>query len=312
MILLEAGAQPPVPLKSSEADTREVINYMRAMEHGLESRLPASLRLIRDLHGVLMRGVRGDRERPGEFRNIQNFIGRRGDTIGTARFVPPPVAEMREALNELEVYFHEETADTPPPLIKLALIHYQFETIHPFRDGNGRIGRLLLPLMMVKSNMMKQPLLYLSGYFEQHRDEYMDRLLAVSQRGDWDGWIDFFLAGVSAQAGASCEQAQALLSLRDRYLETFRKVRSSATLQTLIEHLFLEPSITIGGAAKLLNVSIATASANLNKLVDEKILREITGRRKGRFFIADAILSFSRDDDPAPRSEDEPITRTAG
>jgi Fic family protein len=314
LVLMEAVKRPRVPLHSSEKDTREVANYVRAMEYGLQriKELPLSLRLIRELHTVLLSSVRGDAERPGEFRTIQNFIGRRAGRIAQARFVPPPPAEMNVALNDFETYLHEATVDTPPTLVRLALIHYQFETIHPFRDGNGRIGRLLLPLMLCSCGQMPEPTLYLSSFFERHRQQYMDLLLQVSQRGDWTSWVDFFLRAVRACADESREQAQGLLDLRDKYLERFRSARSSALLQTLIDQLFRHPSVTIGEAARRLDVSQATASANIKKLVQAGMLREITGRRKGQFFVADEILSFSHDVEVVPTpAEEEEFTRTA-
>jgi Fic family protein len=317
LVLMEAAPteRPPVPLHSREADTREVVNYIRAMEYGLKrlKQMPLSLRVIREMHDVLLRGVRGDQERPGEFRVIQNFIGRRSDTIANARFVPPPVPEMLTALDDLERYLHEETADSPPLLVRLALIHYQFETIHPFRDGNGRIGRVLLPLMLCSTGKIGEPTLYLSGYFDHHREDYMDLLLRVSLRGDWTAWIDFFLQAVAVCANESREQAEGLINLLERYLARFRSARSSALLQTLIEELFRLPSMSIGDAVTLLKVSPATASANLKKLAAAGIVREITGRRKGQRYIADEIVSFSKDVATAAPTppEEQQVTRTA-
>jgi Fic family protein len=177
-----------------DADVREVANYVAALELGfsLLERLPVSLRLIRQIHERLMEGVRGQEQRPGEFRHIPNLIGHRGATPDTARFVPPPVKEMHEALHDLERYIGEHRDDLPF-LIQLALVHYQFEVIHPFMDGNGRVGRLLIALQLRERAYLPQPLLYLSAYFEYHRDAYRDHLLAVSRSGTWTQWIDFFL-----------------------------------------------------------------------------------------------------------------------
>ena len=181
-------------------DVLEVANYVRALEYGLDrlEELPLSLRLLREMHRVLLRGVRGDTQTPGEFRRSQNWIGPPGCTLMEAVYVPPPVIEMGDALDRLEKYFHSESEY--PPLIRLALIHYQFEAIHPFLDGNGRIGRLLMALLLCTERLLSQPVLYLSAYFEKHREEYYQRLFAVSQRGCWEDWIKFFLQAVAVQA----------------------------------------------------------------------------------------------------------------
>lgn len=307
LVLLDVdeAQRPALPPHSRKEDTLEVANYIRAMEHGLArlKEIPVSLRLIRDVHAVLLKDVRGGHERPGEFRTLQNFIGDDGDRIAGARFVPPPVTQMLALLDDFEKYLHEETDDSPPLLIRLALIHYQFETIHPFRDGNGRLGRLLLALMLCSSERLVDPTLYLSGYFDQNRDEYMDRLLLVSQRGDWVGWINFFLKGVAECAKDSREQAEGLIALRDNYLGRFRAARSSGLLQTLIEDLFKQPSMRIGDAVDLLGVSHAAASYNLKKLEAAGIVREITGRRRNQIYYAAEIVRFSQDVENRPRPE---------
>ena len=295
VLVLEAADAVVPPLESGLENTREVLNYVRAMEHGRArlSELPVCIRLICEIHGVLLEGVRGERERPGQLRTVQNWIGARGSSIHEARFVPPPPAEMREALNDLERYLNEPAGDDAlPVLVRLALVHYQFEAIHPFRDGNGRVGRLLIPLILVSQGLMRDPLLYMSAYFERNRGEYMDRLLAVSTKGAWDEWIRFFLAGVADSARGALGQAEGLLALRESYHARFQSARSSALLQKLVDHLFQKPSVTIADVGRVLGVTAASASANIRKLVDAGILAEATGRKRDQVFVASEILRF--------------------
>ncbi len=312
LVLLEVSG---ATRDSQNQDTQEVLNYIRAMRHGMARlrELPVSLRLIREIQRELIYGVRGERERPGEFRNIQNWIGKRGDPIHAARFVPPPVPEMLAALDDLERYLNRIPTDNDPPLsVELALIHYQFEAIHPFRDGNGRIGRLLLPLLLCSRGRMRDPLLYLSSFFERHRDTYMDLLLRVSQKGDWRAWVQFFLKAVIESAEDSVRQAEGLLALRDRYHRQFQAARSSALLQRLIDDLFQNPAITIGRATKLLNVTPMAASYNINKLQTAGILREATGRKKNKVFIATGIVAFMHDaGDGRPEAEAATVQTTS-
>lgn len=304
LVLFEAESDEPGRRGRPDADTREVLNYVRAMYRGLEllKSLPVSLRLIREVHGVLLTGVRGERERPGEFRQSQSWIrGTRDDDISNARFVPPPPAEMTKALHDLESYMNrEQTPGRDPLLVQFALIHYQFEAIHPFRDGNGRIGRLLIPLLLVSHRRLDGPFLYLSAFFERNRDRYMDLLLRVSQLGDWVSWIDFFLRGVYESASEANEQALGLLDLRQQYHRRVQKGRSSALLIRLIDELFQRPSITINQAAALLNVTGPAAANNVHRLVSEGILREVTGRKRNQVFVADEILSFMYDTPTLP------------
>lgn len=293
LVLLEAGVPPASQDARAAADTREVLNYVRAMERGLEllKTIPVSLRLLRDIHAVLLDGVRGGEDRPGEFRTVQNYIGSRQASIAEARFVPPPVAEMHDALNAWERDLHREP-DPLPLLVGLAVAHYQFEAIHPFRDGNGRVGRLLIPLLLCAHERLSDPLLYMSAYFDRYRDQYMDLLLAVSTRGAWREWVGFFLRGVAECAFEGQKLTDGLLALRDRYHGLIRSARSSALVGTLIDDLFRVPSITIGRAAALLNVTPAAASYNLRKLQDLGVIAEVTGRTRGQVFVAREILDF--------------------
>ncbi len=291
LALLEAGV--PSSDTTTLGDTREVLNYMRAMEHGLEllKKMPVSLRLVRELHGVLLDGVRGGQDRPGEFRAVQNYIGSRNAPISAARYVPPPVQEMKDALNHWEKGLHLDP-DPMPLLVRLALAHYQFEAIHPFRDGNGRVGRLLIPLLLCERERLPDPLLYMSSFFERYRDEYVDGLLRVSTHGDWDSWLRFFLAGVVVCARESLTMAEELLALRDSYHAAVRSARSSGLLAALIDALFRVPTLTIAQAANLTGVTAASASSNLQKLVRLKIVDEVSGRTRGQVFLAKEILSF--------------------
>lgn len=292
LVLLEAGVAPAQDARAS-ADTREVLNYVRAMERGLEllRTIPVSLRLLREVHAVLLDGVRGGEDQPGQFRTVQNYIGSRQASIADARFVPPPVGEMQTALADWERDLHREP-DPLPLLVRLAVAHYQFEAIHPFRDGNGRVGRLLIPLLLCAHERLSDPLLYMSAYFDRHREQYMDLLLAVSTRGAWREWVGFFLQGVAQCALDGQRLTDGLLALRDRYHGLIRSARSSALSGTLIDDLFRVPSITIGRAADLLNVTPAAASYNLRKLTDLGIVAEVTGRTRGQVFVAREILDF--------------------
>lgn len=284
---------------TADEDTYEVLNYIESMIHGIRrlEDLPVCLRLIREVHEKLLTGVRGGRERPGEFRTDQNWVrGRLDDSIHNARFVPPPVREMTEALEGFERYLNRPPSpEHDPVLIQLALIHYQFETIHPFRDGNGRVGRLLIPLLLCSYGRLDSLILYLSAFFEKNRDLYVDLLLHVNQTGEWEPWIDFFLRGVLESSEESVAQATELLALRQRYHRQFQKGRSSALLIKLIDRLFQTPSITIASAAEHLEVSNQAASNNIKKLAEAGILHETTGRRKGQVFLAAEIMNFMYD-----------------
>jgi Fic family protein len=294
----EARGERPNP---SSSDVSEVANYARSLEYGLErlSTLPLSLRLIREIHRKLLTGVRGQHQTPGEFRLSQNWIGPPGCTLTEAAYVPPPVPEMEEALDALEKYLHEPS--DIPPLIWLAFIHYQFEAIHPFLDGNGRIGRLLTSLLMCSRGLLPQPLLYLSAYFEKHRREYYDGLLSVSQRGYWTAWIEFFLRGVAEQAKDVLLRTERLLNLWQSYREKFSTVRSSSLLQRLIDGLFESPVLTIPRAALLLEITRAAAALHVKRLLEAGILSEIQGRRHPRLFLAESILNAIEDpmDEPS-------------
>jgi Fic family protein len=274
-------------------DTREVRNYVTALEYGLKrlSELPVSLKLLTELHGRLLKGVRGADKSPGEFRDRQNFIGRPGMALKDARFVPPPVEEMHGALEAFEQFLRAPSER--PFLIDLALLHYQFEAIHPFRDGNGRVGRLLIPLLLCERNILTKPLLYLSAYLERHRAQYMDLLLRVSQKGEWERWIEFFLNGVAEQAVDGVERATKLMTLWRDYRKRLQTARMSILAQNLVDQLFQQPAMSVGLAQQVLGVSFASAQNNIVRLVKLGILQEMTGRKRDRIFIAPEILQLT-------------------
>ena len=284
------GMAPTPP----EADVKEVHNYVRALEYGLGrlETLPVSLRLIREIHERLMEGVRGEHATPGEFRRTQNWIGPLGATLDEALFVPPPATQMHEALGAFEKYLHSH--DVYPPLVRLALMHYQFEAIHPFIDGNGRVGRLLISLLLVEWGLLSQPLLYLSAFFSHHRQDYYDLLIAVSERGAWSEWISFFLQGVGEQALDAVRRARRLQELQAAWHERLTQARTSALLLQLADHLFDTPVITIPEAERLLDVTYRSAKLNVEKLVDAGILSQVGDADYGKTYIANEILEVIR------------------
>jgi Fic family protein len=262
-----------------------------ALDYGLSrlSELPVSLRLIRELHEKLMTGVRGDIWTPGEFRRTQNWIGPVGSTLETAPYVPPPFDEMLVTLQQVEKFIHENS--DLPPLVRVGLIHYQFEAIHPFLDGNGRVGRLLIMLLLCQWNLLPQPLLYLSSYFEKHRSKYYARLLAVSQRGEWQEWLSFFLTGIRDQSQEATQRVQRLQSLREKYYLMFAGKRDSVRLNMLLDFLIGHPIITIRQVEEGLKVTdYKIAQRYIAKLQDAGVLREATGKSRNRVFRADEIL----------------------
>jgi Fic family protein len=272
-------------------DVKEVQNYVSALQYGLErlSTLPVSLRLMRELHSRLLQGVRGEHWTLGEFRRSQNWIGAPGSTIQTATYVPPPVDEMNQALGDLEKFIHR--TDNLPNLIRLALVHYQFEAIHPFLDGNGRVGRLLNSLLLHDWRLLLQPVLYLSAYFEANRQAYYDHLLAVSQKGAWHDWFLYFLYGVQTQAEDSIQRIQRLQFLRDSYREQFQQTRSSARLLLVIDWLFTQPIFNIPQLSEMLSVTYSAAQRYVTQLERAGIVTEITGQARNRVYRADEILA---------------------
>lgn len=280
------GFAPPVP----EEDVREVLNYVHAMEYGLERRetLPVSLRFVRELHERLFAGIRGQAT-PGEFRRTQNWIGRPGCTLNEATYVPPPVPQMQEALAAWESYIHAD--DDLPPLVRLALIHYQFEAIHPFLDGNGRVGRLLNSILLVDWGLLPYPLLYLSAYFESNRPAYYDALFHVSTRGDWANWLNFYLQGVITQGEDGISRARQLLDLQLHWRATLSQdARTSILMGRLADYLFEWPILTIPRVQQFLDVSYPTAKSYVEKLARAGIVKAGARSAQGKIFYAPAIL----------------------
>lgn len=301
VFFFQAAETPGEPQKTTSSDVVEVMNYARTLEYGMErlSTLPLSLRLICEMHEKLLTGVRGQHQTPGEFRRSQNWIGTPGCTLTEATYVPPPLPEMRDALDAFEKYLY--APPDMPPLVRLALIHYQFEAIHPFLDGNGRIGRLLISLLMRAGGLLPQPLLYISAYFERHRQEYYDHLLAISQKGHWAAWLGFFLRGVAEQSNDALARINRLLHLWESYREQFSAARSTVLIQRLIDALFESPVVTIPRAARLLGVTYPAAATHIRNLLNAGILTEIPERRHPRLFLAEGILHAIEDpiDEPS-------------
>jgi len=286
-------ALPGMKPAPSDADAREVLNYVRALEYGLErvQTLPVSLRLVRELHERLMEGVRGEKATPGEFRRSQNWIGKPGCTLNDADYIPPPVPEMNIALDAFEKYLH--SGNDHPPLVRLAFIHYQFEAIHPFLDGNGRIGRLLLSLLLVNWKLLPLPLLYMSAFFERNRQDYYDLLRAVSESGAWRDWLAFFLRGVAEQSQEANQMAKELQDLQSAWRTIFQKARGSALTLKMVDLLFKQPVWTIPEMQKELGVSFQSTQKHMKRLMEAGIVREKTGGRYDRVYMATDILRLS-------------------
>jgi len=287
LFFFEAAGEPPRDM----SDVREVANYVRALETGLLRihELPMSKRLLRELHHILMAGVRGGEALPGEFRQAQNWIGTPGASLHDAIFVPPPVPEMEQALDAYERFLND--AQPYPFLVWLAIAHYQFEAIHPFRDGNGRIGRLLMTLLLCHHGALTEPLLYLSAFFEKNRREYYERLLRVSQHGEWEEWIRFFLRAVEEQAKDAVARATRLNQLRDELGSRVRSARTSALEVATLDELFKFPAISVPTLAQTLKVTYPSALRIVEKFVKNNVLQEATGRSRNRIYYAPDVVA---------------------
>jgi len=289
----EAGA----PVERAPDDVKEVRNYVVALEDGVKrlDKIPLSLRLVRDLHRMLMSGVRGDEADPGEFRRIQNWIG--GRTAATARYVPPPPNELPGCLDAWEKYLHSRDL---PPLIQAALIHYQFEAIHPFIDGNGRVGRLLITLFLIERQVLPSPLLYLSAFFEAKRDDYYGLLTGVSEGAEWHPWILYFLEGVINQSKDALARVERVNRLREEWNRSLT-TRLSSNIMQLLDRLMANPFITVKGAEKDLKVAFTTAQRAIDVLVERKILVQTDDAKRGRLYVANRLLDIL--DEPAIRTQ---------
>ncbi len=286
LLLFENEETPGVPLD----DVKEVSNYVAALEHGIKrlKELPLSLRLIKEIHAILMRGGRGGNKEPGEFRRSQNWVG--GSRPGNAKFVPPPPQEVIRSLGALETFIHGEPTQTPT-LIKAGLAHAQFESIHPFLDGNGRLGRLLIPFIMIAEGTLSSPLLYLSLYFKTRRTEYYEALQRVRTDGDWEGWLAFYLDGIAEVANQASDTATQLTSLFKEHENAIMGLgRSKETALKLHDLFKMRCILSLPVVSKELDVSFPTANKTMGKLQRLGFVKEITGKRRHRIFSYEPYL----------------------
>jgi Fic family protein len=300
--LLEVELDPE-RLKTS--DVSDIVNYIAAMKYGLErlDDLPLSLRLIREIHAELLRGGRGAHATPGEFRKSQNWIGPRGSTLTQATFVPPTVPVMNDALGAYEKFLHAPSER--PVLVDVGLAHAQFETIHPFLDGNGRVGRLLITFILVHSGTLRSPLLYLSYFFKLHRSEYYDRLMAVRRNGDWEGWLRFFLRGVATTAEEATRTAERIFELRERHRSLVLEENLGPNGLRLLVLLFKRPLVNINLVASGLDIAFPTANRLVARFEELGIVRETTGQKRSRVFRYEPYLQLF--DDPGFDVDDETL-----
>ncbi|MEI6242312.1 MAG: Fic family protein [Chlamydiota bacterium] len=269
----------------NEQDVQEVVNYIKALNHGLQriEEFPMSTRLIKEIHQILLSNTRGKEKNPGEFRTSQNWIGPAGVTLKNASFVPPPPLDALDAMSNLELFLHKESS--LPVLIACALIHYQFETIHPFLDGNGRLGRLLITFYLCWKKVMQKPLLYLSYYFKVHRQEYYDRLNWVREKGDYEQWVTFFLKGIIWASESALETIKKLLALADAHKKLLLKKKISSPLAiALLEYLCVKPHLSIQDVSMHFDTSYQTSKALMDHFVELGLLKEVTGKKRGRRF----------------------------
>ena len=290
--LLEAEAK--IFRADRPRDVEEVLNYVNAMNYGLERlrTLPISVRLIREIHKRLLKGVRGARRQPGELRTTQNWIGPGGCTLNEATFVPPPPSEVPKALGDWERFLHKDY--TMPFLIKVGLAHAQFETIHPFLDGNGRIGRLLITFLLCERGILQKPVLYLSYYFKRYRQRYYDLLQAVRDTGDWESWLKFFLQGITEVSQEATTTARRIVELREAHraliIEQFGRVAANGL--KVLESLYSRPIITVNDIADITGTSFTAANQLMQKFVAHELLSEITGQVRNRRFRYDAYIDL--------------------
>ena len=279
--------------KPDKKDVLEVENYVKAMQNGLNllQKLPVSVRLICEIHSVLMKNVRGGYASPGELRRSQNWIGPLGCTLDNATYVPPPVDEMKQSLSELERFLNTDL--DMPPLIQCALMHYQFEAIHPFLDGNGRIGRLLITFFLCERGILPQPLLYLSTFFDAYRDEYYRNLIDVSRYGKWHPWIRFFLRGIAVQAKSAIDNSREILLIYDEYIETLKRTKKIPDIAfKLIDELFVNPVISIPELCKRWKLAYNTVKRGVQRLQQLEIIHEITENKRNRLFVARKLMNI--------------------
>ena len=286
MLAVEAGAA----VERSPADLLKVANYVTALEYGIARlvKLPLSLRLVRELHARLMKDVRGETAEPGHFRRTQNWIGRRGCTLASATYVPPPPDRLMECLGLWERFLHDTSL---PPLVQIGMAHSQFEAIHPFLDGNGRVGRLLITLFLVEREILPAPLLYLSAFFEARRAEYYDRLLGVTERGEWEAWLRYFLTGVARQAEDAVSRAQRIDGLLASWRAKVGRISSKPGVD-IIDLLAENPFCTVTGIAKRLRIAFTTAQRAIDRLESAGVVVRASGAKRNRVYCARAILDI--------------------
>lgn len=289
LLLFESEEIPGVPLD----DVQEVSNYVAAMNYGLErlrGGFPLSLRLIREIHDILLSKGRGSTKQPGEFRRSQNWIG--GTRPGNAAFVPPPPDKVLDCMSALEKFIYEEKSKLPV-LIKAALIHVQFESIHPFLDGNGRLGRLLITFLLCAQGILREPILYLSLFFKTHRRQYYDLLQRVREDGDWEAWLDFFLTGIKETSEQAAETARRILAVFEQDRRKIEKLgRPASSALRVFQYLQSKPILSVPVVAKELGLSAPTVRKSVEHLVALDIAREVTGKKRGKLFVYDDYLAL--------------------
>jgi Fic family protein len=295
--LLAVELEPRPAWRRLPQDVDEVVRYVHAMNYGLSrvSDLPLSLRLIMEIHQELLSGGRGSHRLPGEFRTSQNWIGPENAGLTDATFVPPPVHEMKEALDNFERFLHE---DELPALVHAGLAHAQFETIHPFLDGNGRVGRLLITFLLVFRGVLHRPLLYLSVYLKRNRAEYYDRLMAIRNSGDWEAWLRFFLAGVAQTAEEATATARAILELREEHRRRIQQQTSGVNGLRVLDLLFERPLVHVNLVKDSLGISFVTANKLVEQLQSLGVVEEITGRKRDRIFSYTPYVALFQDEPP--------------
>lgn len=294
---VEEGSEPV-------ADVAEVVNYVKALNHGLarlqNDHFPMSLRLLREIHAILMQQVRGGKPAltPGEFRTSQNWIG--GSNLTNARFVPPPPHEMNQSLHDFETYLHAD--DTAPALVRCALLHYQLETIHPFNDGNGRLGRLLITFYLVWRGVLHEPMLYLSAYLKAHQQEYYDRLQQVRTDGNYEAWVRFFLEGIVTVSRQVIATTRAIQQLERRDIDRVLEGKAGHAGVLMLRHLMRQPVISVRDAEKALRTSYSTANGVVKEMERAGILKQVSkGRRHRKFIYSEYVQILAEGTEPIPR-----------
>ncbi len=290
--LLAAEARIFTPNQPNDVD--EVVNYVSAMNHGISrlSELPVSIRLIREIHTKLLQGVRGSHLTPGEVRTSQNWVGPAGCTLNEAAFVPPPPHQIMQDMSQLERFIHADTE--LPLLVKIGLVHAQFETIHPFLDGNGRVGRLLITFLLCKQKVLLKPVLYLSYFLKQHRQQYYEELQSVRDNGTWEQWLAFFLRGIVEVSGQATDTARRILALREehRRIITDKFGRAAGNGHRVLEYIYRHPIVSVGDVQGLIETTYPAANALVARLVKNGILHEFTGQTRNRRFMYKSYIDL--------------------